>query len=152
MTNDYTIGYKKPPEKTQFQKGQSGNRKGRPKGSKSLTTFIDSELKEKVILKDGSKITKMQLIAKQMVNGAVRGDVKQTGLLFKYSDTKQVGNGGLADKFMRKFIADGYVIEKDIVDYVNGYTRNIIIRKDIVIDLDIDDMEEDDGRYDYEPD
>lgn len=29
------VGYKKPPKKTQFKKGQSGNPKGRPKGSKN---------------------------------------------------------------------------------------------------------------------
>jgi hypothetical protein len=32
-TDDYAIGYGKPPASTQFRKGQSGNRTGRPKGT-----------------------------------------------------------------------------------------------------------------------
>lgn len=47
------------------------------------------------------------------------------------------GNGFIGFLSIDKFIADGYVTDKDIVDDVNRYTRNIIIRKDIVIDLDI---------------
>jgi Family of unknown function (DUF5681) len=31
---DYDVGYGKPPKTTQFQPGQSGNRRGRPKGAK----------------------------------------------------------------------------------------------------------------------
>jgi len=31
----YAVGYKKPPKETQFKKGQSGNPKGRKKGSKN---------------------------------------------------------------------------------------------------------------------
>ncbi|MEO1104370.1 MAG: DUF5681 domain-containing protein [Pseudomonadota bacterium] len=31
---DYEVGYAKPPVRTQFKKGRSGNRKGRPKDRK----------------------------------------------------------------------------------------------------------------------
>jgi hypothetical protein len=31
---NYKIGYGKPPKHTQFKKGQSGNKKGKPKGAK----------------------------------------------------------------------------------------------------------------------
>jgi len=33
---DYRIGYARPPRDTQYKPGQSGNRKGRPKGSKDM--------------------------------------------------------------------------------------------------------------------
>jgi len=32
---DYAVGYGKPPVGTRFQKGQSGNPEGRPRGTKS---------------------------------------------------------------------------------------------------------------------
>ncbi|HEY8129410.1 MAG TPA: DUF5681 domain-containing protein [Hyphomicrobium sp.] len=38
----YDIGYGKPPVKTRFRKGQSGNPKGRGKGSRNFATIFSS--------------------------------------------------------------------------------------------------------------
>jgi hypothetical protein len=40
MSEDYEVGYGKPPKHTQFQKGASGNAKGRLKGTKNLSTDL----------------------------------------------------------------------------------------------------------------
>lgn len=65
----YTVGYGKAPKSTQFKPGQSGNPKGRTKGSKNgIYTYIQRELNSSITLTDGSKITKEQGFAKQLTN------------------------------------------------------------------------------------
>ena len=47
MTEGYTVGFGKPPKEHQFVKGQSGNAKGRKKGSRNLKETLDSVLSAK---------------------------------------------------------------------------------------------------------
>ena len=42
---NHSVGYGRPPEATRFKPGQSGNPKGRPKGSKNLRTLFAEELR-----------------------------------------------------------------------------------------------------------
>lgn len=53
MTDEYEVGYRKPPRHTRFRKGQSGNPKGRPKGAKNLKTELEEELQEKIVVREG---------------------------------------------------------------------------------------------------
>lgn len=75
----YQIGFAKPPKHTQFQKGQSGNPSGRPKGSLSFASILNKALFEKVIVNEaGQKLIKIKLevMLIQMLNKAVAGDLK----------------------------------------------------------------------------
>jgi Family of unknown function (DUF5681) len=78
-TSSYAVGYAKPPFKTRFQKGQSGNAKGRPKGSPNLATLLRSESEVKVAFTENGRerhATKRQIIVKTLVNKAAKGDAK----------------------------------------------------------------------------
>jgi len=80
MSDDrpYTVGFGKPPKRTQFREGQSGNPSGRPKGKKNLATVVERELQEKVIINENGQrrtITKLEAAIKQVVNKAAGGDL-----------------------------------------------------------------------------
>ena len=75
--NYYEVGYRKPPQRTRYQKGQSGNPKGRPRGSRSSATMLKEILSERVDVRENGRIrtvTKKELILRYAVNKAATGD------------------------------------------------------------------------------
>jgi hypothetical protein len=73
----YEVGYCKPPRHTQFQKGRSGNPRGRPRSSKSVTTILKKALLEPVIATVNGrkrKLSKYEALIIRFVNKAVEGD------------------------------------------------------------------------------
>ena len=88
-TEPYEVGYGKPPMATRFKPGQSGNRKGRPKRSKSSAVLIDGELNQTIIIHENGKklrVTKREAIHKQLVNGAIKGDIRKIELLMRWGE------------------------------------------------------------------
>ena len=81
---DYAIGYGKPPAETQFQKGQSGNPSGRPRGTKSLRALLGEALSRPSRLSnpDGSWMTQAEAIFMMLVAQASGPDLKAKKLLF----------------------------------------------------------------------
>jgi len=76
---DYAVCYGKPPRHGGFQKGRSGNPRGRPKGSKNFATLLAEALDEKVqVTEDGRRrrVTKRELVVKQLVNKSAAADLR----------------------------------------------------------------------------
>ena len=69
-------GYRQPPVATRFKPGESGNPRGRPKGSRNFDTAIEKELNARLAVTENGKrrtITKRQAVAKQLVHKAISG-------------------------------------------------------------------------------
>lgn len=75
----YKVGFGKPPLEHQFKKGRSGNRHGRPKRSRNVTTIVREIASEAVTVRDGSRtrrVSKLELLVHAQVNKALRGDAR----------------------------------------------------------------------------
>jgi Family of unknown function (DUF5681) len=74
-----SVGYGRPPQPTRFQKGISGNPKGRPKGSLNVATILMRTLREKVVINENGRrrtVTKLEAALKQLVNKAASGELR----------------------------------------------------------------------------
>ncbi len=88
MTEDraYRVGYKRPPQHSQFKRGQSGNPKGRPKGALNLETDLREELSERIAIREGErslKVSKQRALLKSLVSKALKGDARAASLLLQ---------------------------------------------------------------------
>ena len=83
MPGDYGIGYGKPPRATQFMKGQSGNPKGRPKGTRNLKSDLLDELQERVLIREGAnstQVSKQRAIIKRLIAKSINGDTRSLNI------------------------------------------------------------------------
>ena len=94
MSDDYDVGYKKPPREHQFRKGQSGNSKGRAKKKtiyhkesiESLFLQLYEELHRTVKVKVAGRdatMAKSQIMMRTLVDKAAKGDEASSKLVMK---------------------------------------------------------------------
>jgi len=82
--DDYEVGYGRPPRKHQFQPGQSGNRRGRPKGARGLKTDLKAELEAQMSIRiNGQPVsgTRQRLLLRALSSRAATGDVRAAAIL-----------------------------------------------------------------------
>lgn len=80
----YTVGYGKPPREHRFKPGQSGNPKGRRKGSRGLKTDLQAELDGTIAITiNGQRVhgTRQRLFVKALATRAAFGDLKAASIL-----------------------------------------------------------------------
>ncbi len=79
----YEVGFGKPPRRTQFAKGKSGNPRGRPKGALNVATILERTLEEEVIITLNGRrrtVTKLQAAIIQLTDKARRTISEKVGL------------------------------------------------------------------------
>jgi Family of unknown function (DUF5681) len=85
----YDVGYGKPPKSGQFQKGVSGFRAGRRKGSKNIATLLIEALGEHVTVTENGtrrRMSKLEVMFKQLVNQGAAGDLRALGMILQRVD------------------------------------------------------------------
>jgi hypothetical protein len=85
--SDYEIGYGKPPAKSRFPAGVSGNPKGRPRRKPfGLAEIIGGALNAPIEYRDKDRIraiSRHELILKMLIDRAVKGNLKYADLVLK---------------------------------------------------------------------
>lgn len=78
------VGYKRPPARTRWKAGQSGNPTGRKKGTPNLRTDLIAELAEIIQINEGGsarRITKQRALLKSLAARGISGDAKAAHLI-----------------------------------------------------------------------
>ena len=79
--DDYEVGYGKPPKHTRFQKGLSGNLKGRPKKDRNFHSELLREARSLITINENGqpkRITKIEGVAKKVTNKAMTGNASDS--------------------------------------------------------------------------
>jgi Family of unknown function (DUF5681) len=91
-TNDYKVGFCKPPRAHQFKPGNNANPMGRPKGTRNRKVLVRELLLEPIEAREGNavkKMSKLQAMVTQTINDGLKGDHKAR--LLAISMAREVG-------------------------------------------------------------
>ncbi len=87
--SNYLVGYGKPPVEHRFKPGQSGNRKGRPRGAKSTATLLRELLERKIEVRTGDTVRKISVreaMLTRFAEAALKGDTKAAAFLLQLEE------------------------------------------------------------------
>lgn len=86
----YEVGYGKPPKETRFKKGQSGNRNGRPKGSRNRNTDADDRALNDMILAEAGRIVRIKENDKTVPYTVAQAAVRTLGVKAAKGETRAI--------------------------------------------------------------
>jgi Family of unknown function (DUF5681) len=118
------VGYKKPPTHSRFKPGQSGNRRGRPKGAFTAKALFRKVMNEKLTITENGRLRKLpsaELVFMALRNKALKGDHKAQQTMFEFMEKweldDQKNQGGV---FTIRFIDDKLNVDEP--EIVKKYT------------------------------
>ena len=114
MSNDYEVGYGKPPKPNQFKAGESGNPKGRHKGSKNHSTVLQETLNQRVVITEGNKqvsVTMLEAMVKGLLANSIKGKAGATNTAFKLIQQMEESTKGMSISYLQE---DGSVRHHEV--------------------------------------
>src|SRR5450631_3080803 len=89
MADGENVGYKRPPRRSQFKPGQSGNPSGKAKGLRSMAAELRDILSEEITFTaDGAikTMSKQRAVASSLITAAIEGDLRATAIVMTHLD------------------------------------------------------------------
>lgn len=86
---DGAVGYGRPPKATQFKKGQSGNPRGRPKGSRPVGAVLQEILGQRIAVTENGKTRRLpalEVMLRRLANDAMRSEPMALKLMLSLFD------------------------------------------------------------------
>ena len=96
----YRVGYGKPPKQHQFQPGQSGNSKGRPKGAKNTSTLLREILDREIEVRTRGTVRKVSVreaMLMRFAESALKGDTKSAHFLLQRYEIAETAQADILD-------------------------------------------------------
>ena len=80
----HKVGYGRPPLESRFKPGTSGNKKGRPKGSRNAKSIVEEVINSPVTIRENGKArktTKLRAVIEATTLNAMKGDIRAVNAL-----------------------------------------------------------------------
>ena len=97
-SSDEVVGYGRPPKATQFKKGESGNPKGRPKGSRTVGAVLQDILQQRIAVTENGKTRRLpalEVMLRRLANDAMRNEPVALKLMLslfdRYGESPEAG-------------------------------------------------------------
>jgi hypothetical protein len=87
MDEGEDVGYKRPPRRSQFKPGRSGNPSGKAKGLRSMSAELRDILGEEItVAADGAikTVSKQRALASSLITAAIEGDLRATAIVMAH--------------------------------------------------------------------
>lgn len=122
----YEVGYGKPPASTRFQKGKSGNPKGRRRGSKNKPPALNEECLKSIILEEAYRTIKVndsnkqvtmsmaEAIIRSVAVTAAKGQTRAQRLFLDMLGDTERSHKQLYDEYLQTMIAYKLSWEEEI--------------------------------------